>query len=66
MRFPAGGRQSQPDHAAGRGCRIGDIAIWPMFRAVIPLLLAETVVVFLLALVPQVSTLLPDLLYTRP
>jgi len=45
-------------------CRIGEIDLWPMFRAV-PAVSAEAAVVLLLALVPEISTLLPELLYSR-
>jgi TRAP-type C4-dicarboxylate transport system permease large subunit len=47
-------------------CRIGDIPVWRMFKAVFPFLVAEALVVFLLALVPELSNLLPALLYSRP
>jgi len=44
-------------------CRIGDIGVWTMFRAVFPFLIAEFLVVLLIALVPEISTLIPDMLY---
>lgn len=46
-------------------CRIGDIPVWRMFKAVFPFLVAEAAVVFLLVLVPELSNLLPELLYSR-
>ena len=44
-------------------CRIGDIQVWPMFKAVIPFLVAEFGVVLLLVLFPVLSNGLPGLLY---
>lgn len=46
-------------------CRIGDIRVWSMFKAVTPFLLAEFAVVLLLILFPVLSNGLPNLLYTR-
>lgn len=46
-------------------CRIGDIPVWRMFKAVCPFLVAEALVVFLLALVPELSNALPELLFSR-
>lgn len=46
-------------------CRIGDIRVWSMFKAVIPFLLAEFAVVVLLIHFPVLSNGLPNLLYTR-
>jgi TRAP-type transport system large permease protein len=46
-------------------CRIGDIRVWAMFKAVTPFLIAEFVVVLMLILFPVLSNGLPNLLYTR-
>lgn len=46
-------------------CRIGDIRVWPMFKAVIPFLIGEFAVVILLILFPVLSSGLPGLLYKR-
>jgi tripartite ATP-independent transporter DctM subunit len=46
-------------------CRIGDIPVGRLFRAVIPFLIAQTGVVILLILFPVFSNGLPSLLYTR-
>jgi tripartite ATP-independent transporter DctM subunit len=43
-------------------CRIGDIAVWRLFQAVAPFLLAEVVVVMLLVFFPVLSSGLPGLL----
>ena len=42
-------------------CRIGNIAVWPMFKAVFPFLIAEALVIVVLILVPELSTTLPSL-----
>jgi hypothetical protein len=44
----------------------GKVAVWPRFRAVISFSRPRRWGVFLLALVPEISTPLPDLLYTGP
>ncbi len=46
-------------------CRIGDIPVWTMFKAVFPFLIAEFAVVLLLIFFPVLSNGLPNLLYTR-
>jgi len=46
-------------------CRIGDIPVGKLFRAVIPFLIAQSGVVILLILFPVLSNGLPNLLYTR-
>jgi TRAP-type C4-dicarboxylate transport system permease large subunit len=43
-------------------CRIGDIAVWRLVQAVAPFLLAEIVVVVLLAFFPVLSSGLPGVL----
>jgi TRAP-type C4-dicarboxylate transport system permease large subunit len=43
-------------------CRIGDIPVWRLVRAVAPFLLAEVVVVILLVYFPVLSAGLPGLL----
>jgi TRAP-type C4-dicarboxylate transport system permease large subunit len=46
-------------------CRIGDLSVSRLFRAVIPFLVAQTVVVLLLIFFPVLSNGLPNLLYSR-
>jgi tripartite ATP-independent transporter DctM subunit len=46
-------------------CRIGDIPVGRLFRAVVPFLIAQTGVIILLILFPVLSNGLPNLLYTR-
>jgi TRAP-type transport system large permease protein len=43
-------------------CKIGNIDQWTLFKAVIPFISAEIVIVFLLILVPEFSNWLPSLL----
>ena len=43
-------------------CRIAEGPVFPIFRAVLPFLIAEIGVVVLLILVPELSTFLPNLL----
>jgi len=45
------------------GCRIGDIPVWRLVRAVMPFLLAEIGVVVLLVFFPGLSSGLPGLFY---
>ena len=42
-------------------CRIGNIPVWSMFKAVFPFLIAEALVIVILILVPELSTALPSL-----
>jgi TRAP-type C4-dicarboxylate transport system permease large subunit len=44
-------------------CRIGDIKVGTLVRAVVPFLLAEIAVVLLIILVPGLSTFLPGLFH---
>ena len=46
-------------------CRIGDIPVGRLFWAVMPFLIAQTIVVILLILFPVLSNGLPNLLYSR-
>ena len=43
-------------------CRIANISIWQLFAKTWPFFLAETIVVILLCLVPELSSFLPRLL----
>ena len=43
-------------------CRIGNIDQWALFKAVIPFLAAETVVIGLMIVFPGISSWLPNLL----
>lgn len=46
-------------------CRIGDIPVGKLFKAVIPFLITQSIVVLLLILFPVLSNGLPNLLYQR-
>ena len=41
-------------------CRIGDIRVGRMFRAVLPFFVAEAAIILLIILVPEIATLVPD------
>ena len=43
-------------------CRIADSPLFPIVRAVLPFLIAETGVVIILVLIPELSSFLPTLL----